>query len=63
MAAKTKQGTTAAVYLRKASSANKPGVQEKIRKKAYELYESRGKAHGNDLADWFEAERIVAAKS
>jgi uncharacterized protein YqgQ len=26
---------------------------------AYELYEKRGMAHGHDLEDWLEAERIV----
>ena len=26
---------------------------------AYELYLSRGERHGDDLADWLEAERIV----
>ena len=37
-------------------------LQEKIGKKAYELYEKKGCAHGNDLADWFEAERIVLSE-
>ncbi|MFH1338916.1 MAG: DUF2934 domain-containing protein [Planctomycetota bacterium] len=32
---------------------------EKIRKKAYELFGNRGRLPGNDLADWFEAERAV----
>ena len=31
----------------------------KIQKRAYELYVKRGFNHGNDLADWLEAERIV----
>ncbi len=26
---------------------------------AYELYEKRGMAHGHDLEDWLEAEKIV----
>ncbi len=34
-------------------------LHEKIQKKAYELYEKRGATHGNDWADWFEAEKIV----
>ena len=29
---------------------------------AYELYEKRGRAHGYELADWLEAERIVMAR-
>jgi len=30
---------------------------EDVSKKAFELYQSRGGHHGNDLQDWFEAER------
>jgi len=38
-------------------------VNELIRKKAYELYEKRGKKPGNSMNDWLEAERIVRQKS
>ncbi len=31
----------------------------RIRAKARELYISRGRQHGRDWEDWFEAERIV----
>lgn len=34
-------------------------LKEEIRKKAYELYEKRGRTEGNDLEDWLEAERLV----
>ena len=34
-------------------------LQERIQRKAYELYEKRGRVDGNDLSDWFEAERLV----
>ena len=30
-----------------------------IQLQAYELYQSRGGTHGDDVADWLEAERIV----
>jgi hypothetical protein len=30
-----------------------------IQLRAYELFLSRGERHGDDLADWLEAERIV----
>jgi len=30
-----------------------------IREQAYKLYEQRGYAHGADMSDWLEAERIV----
>lgn len=36
-------------------------MSEMIRKKAYELYEKRGRKCGGSLSDWLEAERIVKA--
>lgn len=30
-----------------------------IEKKAYEFYEERGCVHGDDMNDWFEAEKAV----
>lgn len=45
-----------------AKKYNTQEIQQKIEKKAYELYEQRGGAHGNDLNDWLEAERIVLAE-
>lgn len=35
------------------------GMWERIAKKAYELWEQRGRPDGDDLRDWFEAEAIV----
>ncbi|HXZ30732.1 MAG TPA: DUF2934 domain-containing protein [Terriglobales bacterium] len=35
-------------------------VEEKIRKRAYELYELRGREHGLDLEDWLKAESEVS---
>ena len=32
-------------------------AHQAIEQKAYELFERRGYQHGNDWADWFEAER------
>ncbi len=37
-------------------------LHERIKKKAYELYVKRGYIHGDDWADWFEAEKIVKAE-
>lgn len=34
-------------------------LQERIAKRAYELYEQRGWQHGNDQADWFQAAKEV----
>ena len=36
---------------------------QRVQEKAYELFERRGYSNGNDLADWFEAERIVRSQS
>ena len=33
-----------------------------IRKKAYELYEKRGKNSGQDMNNWLEAERLIKQK-
>jgi len=47
-------------------SSNPSMTQEDIRKlvekKAFELYEKRGKKAGHSLEDWLEAERIVKGK-
>ncbi|HKU28640.1 MAG TPA: DUF2934 domain-containing protein [Candidatus Sulfotelmatobacter sp.] len=33
--------------------------EEAVRKKAYEIYEQRGRENGNALQDWAEAERAL----
>ncbi len=38
-------------------------LQEKIRQRAYELYELRGRQDGHDFDDWFTAESEVTANS
>ncbi len=35
-------------------------IQEKVKEKAYSLFEKRGYSHGQDLNDWFQAEKIVS---
>ena len=37
-------------------------LTDMIRKKAYELYEKRGKKSGQDMNNWLEAERIIKQK-
>ena len=46
------------------SSTSIPQEQltDMIRKKAYELYEKRGKKPGQDMNNWLEAERIIKQK-
>jgi hypothetical protein len=34
-------------------------LQEEIRRRAYELYESRGREDGHDVDDWFGAEAEI----
>ncbi len=36
-----------------------PELHRMIEQKAYELFEKRGRIHGNDWEDWFVAERLV----
>ena len=40
-------------------SLSSEDLHKKIQKKAYELYEKRGATHGDDWADWFEAEKLA----
>lgn len=37
-------------------------MHDEIARVAHELYEKRGRDHGNDLGDWLEAEKIVTDK-
>jgi Protein of unknown function (DUF2934) len=40
-----------------------PGdIEERIRERAYELYEQRGRADGFALTDWFQAETEVTGE-
>ena len=40
-----------------------PSDREEIARVAHELFERRGRAHGHDQQDWFEAERIIAQRT
>jgi hypothetical protein len=37
----------------------KGAYRELVQRKAHELYERRGRSHGHDQEDWFEAERQI----
>ncbi len=37
----------------------KKDFNQKVQEKAYELFVARGYAHGYDVEDWYQAERIV----
>lgn len=43
-------------------SMSKEDLNKLIAKKAYELYEKRGRKAGHSMDDWLEAERIVKGK-
>ena len=43
-----------------ACSLTREQVEEKIRGKAYDLFQRRGYTHGGDWNDWFAAEKIVS---
>jgi hypothetical protein len=36
---------------------------DRIAKRAHEIYQKRGGQHGQDLADWLQAEREIDAES
>jgi hypothetical protein len=36
-----------------------PTIEEEIRKRAYELFEARGKEEGRELEDWLRAEQEI----
>jgi hypothetical protein len=38
-----------------------PNPEEEIRRRAYELYEARGREDGHDLEDWLQAEAEITA--
>jgi hypothetical protein len=40
----------------------KKHIHDEIARVAYELYEKGGSVHGNELKNWFEAEKIVMEK-
>ena len=45
-------------------SGKKPNGEsnDDVARRAYEIFESRGRAHGSDLDHWLEAERELKAK-
>ena len=63
----SKIATGAKQKFQKAEQKQAPGAQdrseldEKIRRKAYDIFVRNGRQHGNDLAHWFEAERQLRA--
>jgi len=54
MAVKASASLTAPMPAKTTESAVE--VQEHVRRRAYEIYEQRGKEDGHDLEDWLRAE-------
>jgi DNA-binding NarL/FixJ family response regulator len=57
------QGSGGALNLDQVESAIKMALHPGIAKRAFALYEARGRTKGNDLEDWFEAERQIFNKN
>lgn len=53
------QGSGGALNLDQVEWAIKTALHPDIAKRAFELYDARGRGKGNDLEDWFEAERQI----
>ena len=45
--------------IRPAKTAKSSGIEERIRRRAHELYEQRGRTDGLALDDWLQAEREI----
>jgi len=37
-------------------------LRDRIAQKAFELFQKRGEAHGHDVEDWLEAERLITVE-
>jgi hypothetical protein len=53
------QRTKAAIWRSHRPRISDQELYERVARKAYELYQQRGEAPGDDLADWLLAERLV----
>jgi hypothetical protein len=47
-------------FVQPAPIAGMAGLENKIRERAYQLYEDRGREPGRDTEDWAQAEREIA---
>lgn len=45
-----------------ATVTRKPELEQKIRQRAYELYEERGRQDGHELDNWLRAEEEISGK-
>jgi hypothetical protein len=62
-AVKTSAGTTSRKNnSTKITMRHSEDISEQIREKAYEIFLKKGCYHGDDQADWFEAEKEIKSK-
>ena len=54
--------TTGNIIERESRVKMKKGMHDEIARIAYELYEKGDRAHGSELKNWLEAEKIVMEK-
>ena len=60
--ARSRRGTPAPEGRPEGNSHGPTPFQEEIAARAYELYLARGRRHGDDWADWFQAEADVLGR-
>jgi DUF2934 family protein len=44
-------------------TAAEESSEEQVRRRAYELYEARGRGDGHDIEDWLEAEAEITPRT
>ena len=59
MKAKPQTQTSSRTTSQKVESPD--GLQEQIRRRAYEIYEQRGRENGQDVEDWLQSESEIMA--
>ena len=55
-------GTPMLVSKQAAVKPSSSGMEETIRRRAYQLYEQRGRVDGHELDDWLQAETELSEK-
>ena len=55
-------GPNPKVRLPRPAVSEDPELHRRIARKAYELYEQRGRQHGHDREDWLEAEQLILSE-
>lgn len=50
------------IRLKESTDLRTADLEQRISRRAYELFEQRGKKHGQDLDDWLKAEAEVTRK-